>query len=434
MNKLEMSPTEPPCPSAYDVVVIGGGTAGVVAAAQAALAGASTLLVEKTGQLGGTMTNAGIAFPGLFHAWGKQVIAGIGWNLVCQCVEESGGCLPDFTKPPRHHSDHQIPLDRAVFAALCDEAVLQSGARVMLHTLLAAVSEHPDGWDIILCTKTGLCQMSARVLIDCTGDANAVALAGGAVVVRSETQPATLSFRVSGYDLATLDLDALNRRAADAMRAGLLEPTDAGWDPKSPDVARVLRAYGQNSNHIHALTPCGSEGKTDLEMAARRSFLRLIRFLRTQPGLENLRVEYVAPECGVRESAVIGGDTVITMEDYTSGRVWPDSLCNAFYPIDLHTLEGSGLDCRPLREGVVPTVPLAALTARGKRNLLAAGRCISGDRLANSALRVQATCMATGQVAGAAAALAAQTRREVREVPLEDIRALLREHEAIVPV
>lgn len=433
MNKLEISPPEPPCPSAYDVVVIGGGTAGVVAAMQAALAGVSTLVVEKTGQLGGTMTNAGIAFPGLFHAWGRQVIAGIGWNLVRRCVEESGGALPDFSKPPRHHSDHQIPLDRALFTALCDEAVRESGSRVMLHTMLADVTEHPDGWDVVLCTKTGLRQMSARVLVDCTGDANAVALAGGGVHVRRDTQPATLSFRLSGFDLSTLDPEALNLRALDAMRAGLLEATDAGWDPNAPDVAGVLRAKGRNSNHIDAAGACTSEGRTELEMSARRSFLRLFRFLRAQPGLENLRVEYLAAECGVRESAVIAGDVVVTADDYVSGRVWPDSLCHAFYPIDLHTREGSGLDCRPLEEGVVPTVPLAALTARGKRNLLAAGRCLSSDRLANSALRVQATCMATGQVAGAAAALAAKTGCDVREVALEDIRPLLRQHGAIVP-
>ena len=80
----------------YDVIVIGGGTAGVVAATQAGRAGAKVLLVEKTGMLGGTTTTGGVNFPGLFHAWGRQVIAGIGWELVARCVTETGGTLPDF--------------------------------------------------------------------------------------------------------------------------------------------------------------------------------------------------------------------------------------------------------------------------------------------------------------------------------------------------
>ena len=79
-----------------DVIVIGGGTAGVVAATQAGRAGAKVLLVEKTGMLGGTTTTGGVNFPGLFHAWGRQVIAGIGWELVTRCVTETGGTLPDF--------------------------------------------------------------------------------------------------------------------------------------------------------------------------------------------------------------------------------------------------------------------------------------------------------------------------------------------------
>ncbi len=80
----------------YDVIVVGGGTAGVVAAIQAGRAGAKTLLVEKTGMLGGTTTTGGVNFPGLFHAWGRQIIAGIGWDLVTRCVAETGGTLPDF--------------------------------------------------------------------------------------------------------------------------------------------------------------------------------------------------------------------------------------------------------------------------------------------------------------------------------------------------
>ena len=112
--------------------------------------------------------------------------------------------------------------------------------------------------------------------------------------------------------------------------------------------------------------------------------------MRKQPGLEKLRVESIASECGVRETATIVGKKTVTVEDYVSGVVWADAVCYAFYPIDVHQAEQSGLDCRPLREGVVPTIPRGALLPAGSRNFLVAGRCLSSDRLANSALRVQA--------------------------------------------
>ena len=113
----------------------------------------------------------------------------------------------------------------------------------------------------------------------------------------------------------------------------------------------------------------------------------------------------MAPECGIRETVTIQGEATITHEDYVSGRLWQDAVCYSFYPIDLHYARGGGIDTRPLQPGTVPTVPRGALVPRGSRRLLAAGRCLSSDREANSALRVQATCMACGQ---AAAVLAAQ--------------------------
>ena len=95
-----------------DVLVVGGGTAGTIAALQAARIGAKTILVERGPQLGGTMTTGGVAFPGLFDAWGKQIIAGIGWELVQECVALDGGTLPDFSRVPAHHWMNQIHINQ----------------------------------------------------------------------------------------------------------------------------------------------------------------------------------------------------------------------------------------------------------------------------------------------------------------------------------
>ncbi len=419
----------------YDVLVLGGGTAGVVAAIQAGRAGAKTLLVEKTGMLGGTMTNGGVNFPGLFHAWGRQVIAGIGWELVSRCVTEAGDTLPDFTDYKRPHWQLHVRVDAFLYAALCDEAAAAAGLELLFHAMPAALAEAPDGdgWDVTLCTKTGLAAYRTRVVIDATGDANATSLAGLPVIVPDETQPATLSCLAAGYDPAQLDLEAINRAFDAEVQAGRLAYTDASWSTTSANVGKWLGKRGANASHVHQINASDSAGKTQLELEARRSLLRLYRFLRQQPGLEKLNLVHLSSECGVRETAVIRGKRTVTVEDYCSGRQWDDAVCQSFYPIDLHTSAGGGLRCEPLNEGVVPTVPRGALLPQGSRNFLVAGRCLSSDRLANSALRVQATCMATGQAAGALAALAVRAGSDPEDVPLADLDELLRQHDAIVP-
>jgi hypothetical protein len=146
---------------------------------------------------------------------------------------------------------------------------------------------------------------------------------------------------------------------------------------------------------------------------------------------EKRRLMHLQPEVGFQESYRIEGETVITVDDYTSGHVFDDAICYAFYPVDLHTRRG--VTPKPLARGTVPTVRLSALAPKGSRNIMAAGRCVSSDHLANSGLRVQAACMAMGQAAGAATALAVQMNATPLAVPLKEIRRLLRKHEATVP-
>ena len=140
----------------YSVIVLGGGTAGTVAAIQAGRAGARTLLVEKNGMLGGTMTVAGVNFPALFFAWGKQIIAGIGWDLVRQTLAETGEPLPDMADPSAPTWRRHIPINVAIFAALADQAVLDAGVELLLHAMPARVRREGGSWQVEICTKSGL--------------------------------------------------------------------------------------------------------------------------------------------------------------------------------------------------------------------------------------------------------------------------------------
>ncbi len=412
-----------------DVLVVGGGTAGPIAAIQAARAGARTLLIEAGSQLGGTMTTGGVPVPGLFHAWGRQIIRGIGWELVERTVELDGGTMPDFSKPPVRHWGHQVWLNEYLYAALAEEACLDAGVEVCYYEFPVAGRATTTGWEIEAAGRGVRRTIRCRQLVDCTGGADVVGMLGFARLREDGIQPGTLTFVLGGYKASELDADLIQERYEQALRDGVLQKGD--FAAVGGRFVGFLGGGGRNQNHIFGADSSTSVSHTAANIAGRRSLLRLLRFIRTLPGCEQARVLRMQPETAARETYRIEGEVVITVEDYTGGRVFEDAVCYAFYPIDLHTEEGCTPE--PLAEGVVPTVPLGALVPRGSRNLMVAGRSVSSDRLANSALRVQAPAMAMGQAAGAAAALAARADATPMDVPMEELRALLREHDAIVP-
>jgi hypothetical protein len=413
-----------------DVLVIGGGSAGAIAAIQAGRLGAKTILVEAGSQLGGTTTTGGVDFPGLFHAWGKQVIAGIGWEIVKQTAALNNDELPDFTVPTgRQHWRHQVRICGALYAALAEEACVKAGVQLRYYESPLTVEETSGGWRVRLVGKGTMVDVTTKQIIDCTGSATAVGLAGFARMREETRQPGTLIYRVGGYDMATIDpnvLKGLQDKYAAAVKSGALKRTDingtiSGW----------LTKGGESGNHVVGADGSTSESHTETNIAGRQSLLRVLRFLQQEPSLALIEIERLQPETGIRETYRIVGEALITVEDYEAGRMFDDAVAHSFYPVDLH-FEG-GVTPKHLKEGLVPTVPMRALIPKGSNNLLVAGRCVSSDRLANSALRVQASCMAMGQAAGVMAALAASSGTTPLKVPLATIRTELTKQGAIVP-
>ena len=414
-------------PAKADVMVVGGGTAGTIAAIQAARLGARTVLVEAGSQLGGTTTTAGVDIPGLFHAWGRQVIAGIGWDLVVKTVELNGNRLPDFTKPVPTHSKHQVRMCGQLYAALAEEACVEAGVELRYYESPTSIEKTADGWKVHLVGKGTQADYTVRQLIDTTGNASVVGMIGLARSREATIQPGTLIYRLGGYDLKSLNFTLLEREGKRAFDEGRLRPGDI----HQGGLRGFLGGGGENAMHIFDADSSTSVLHTQTNIRGRQSLLRMVRFLKKQPGMENLRIERLQPEAGIRETFRIVGRTTITVDDYTSGRHFDDAVAYAFYPVDLH--DAHGVRPKPLAQGVVPTIPLGALIPADSRNLMAAGRSISSDRLANSALRVQASCMAMGQAAGATAALAVQRGATPHEVPIEEVRRTLAKHGAIVP-
>lgn len=410
-----------------DVLVVGGGSAGHVAAIQAARAGVSTILVERNSQLGGTTTTAGVSFPGLYHAWGKQIIAGIGWDLVVESVALEGGTLPDFKQVPDRHWKHQIQLNGQLYALLAEDACLTAGVSLAYYQFVESLQPTGEGWLVTVVGQGVRYTVACKQIIDCTGGAEVVGMAGFERA-RSETrQPGTLIFSIENVDRDRLDETLVKKEYANALKDGRLIKGDCA----NGNMMSFLVGGGENNNHIIGADSSTAGTQTQANLAGRKSLLRLLKFVRSLPGGENAKITKMMTETGVRETSRIVGEKTLTVNDYKSGRFFEDAICYSFYPIDLH--DEHGVKPEPLAPGTVPTIPLGALIPKGSENLLAAGRCLSSDQLANSAARVQASCMAMGQAAGATAALAAKIATTPLQVPLGDIHGLLREYGAIIP-
>ena len=410
-----------------EILVIGGGTAGVIAAIQAGRAGCSTVLVENGSQLGGTITTAGVAFPGLFHAWGKRVISGIGWELVTETVRMDDAKLPDFTIPTgKQHPKHQVRLNPFLYACLAEEKCLEAGVQIRYYETPVKAEFNDNHWEVETIGKGTHVKIVCNQLIDCTGNASVTSLAGFRVLRENETQPGTQIFQIEGYDINSVDLPALQKSFEEEVKKGNMLYTDARGN-----IAGILRSKGDNAQHVLKADSSTSELHTQTNIQGRASVLRILRFLRKFPGCESTKLVRLQPETGVRETYRIDGEYQVTREDYVTGKVFEDSLAYSFYPIDMH--DAKGIIPKHLDEGVVATIPLRALIPKGSTNFLVAGRCISSDRMANSALRVQASCMAMGQAAGAAAALALHQKTTPLNISLKDIKEMLLDYGAIVP-
>lgn len=310
-----------------------------------------------------------------------------------ECVELDGGTFPDFTKVPAYHWMNQVHINQFLYSLLAEEKCAQAGVELAYYEFPQAIAATEDGWQVDCAGFGTQRRVRCKQVIDCTGGASVVGMLNLPRLREEETQPGSLLFK--------LDTPNDPGRHLGGTNAGTLD---------------ALYVHGADSSNSRTVTAANLKGRGDLLEKVRK---------------EKRSLMHLQPETAFRESYRIEGETVITFDDYASGRVFEDAVCYAFYPIDPHTRDG--VEPKPLTEGTVPTVSLSALVPKGSRNIMVAGRCISSDRLANSALRVQASCMAMGQAAGVTAALAARSNTIPLEVPLEAIRDTLLQHGAIVP-
>lgn len=407
--------------SDFDVAVIGGGTAGVFAAISAARMGARTVLVEKNSRLGGTVTAAGVNYPGLFHAWGRQIIGGPCFEAIERVAELGGAVMPQITYKPKRHWMEQIRVNKLIYTKVINDMCREAGVEVLTDTMLSYAEEREDGVFFLLTDKQGLREIHSEIAIDATGDGNLALMLGYACEKSPIQQPATPDNRITGYRIDEVDREELRQKWSEC--------------PLSSEVTFERVTYYLDFHKLDCHVDCKdaetAKGRAELEVRAVETLWQYISALRRVKGLEGLKVDHLSDETGVRESVRVVGEHRISVEEYVSGVHYEDSVCYAFYPVDLHV--AGGIEQTFLADGVVPKIPYRALIPKGARRILCAGRMVSSDTYANSALRVQAPCMAMGQVAGAAAALCARNAWDVKDVNMDALKNDLLRLGAIVP-
>jgi len=412
-----------------DVLIAGGGTAGVIAAIQAARLGVKTCIIEMSGKLGGTITGGGVSAPAYFYSRYKQIIKGIGWELILRNKEFDGIPLPDFAVENPQRPSYHVGLSRYVYALVAEDMCIQDGVDIHYHEIVTGITMHDDMWHIECTGKNLLRRIRAHEVVDATGDADLVGMLGFARIKKEVRQPGTLEFRLSGYDINNLDHPAIQTAYEKAMADGLLQKGDYCF--KDRPFRLFLERGGFNMQHIIGADSSDSLTQTEADIRGHQSLLRILRFLKSIKGFENISVEYMGDFTTTRDSFRIVGESTITYNDYITGRKFPDAIAYTLYFIDQHNKDGIKQEFLPY--DVIRTLPFSALVPRGSSRILIAGRSISADDLAFSALRVQATCMAMGQAAGAACALAVKQGKPSREIAIEDLCKTLHAHEAIVP-
>jgi hypothetical protein len=420
---------------AYDVVVVGAGSAGATAAVAAARNGARTLLLEKLPFLGGVSTAVLDTFYGFYTpgSRARKVVGGLADEVVAG-LRRLG---PVVERPNTYGAGTGVTYLAEHLKVVWESLVTGAGAAVLLHAFVqdAGVREGRVR-RLTVATKAGLARVRAGVVVDASGDADVCHFAGLGYELAGELEPAqtlTTTFR-----LVNVDLERRRAVGTDRLHALMRQAAESGaYDlPRRDGSDHVTPVEGMTATIMTRLESTRGDGRrlrnatdpvllTEAEMAGRRQALEYVRFLVDRvPGYERARLAALSTQVGVRETRRVHGDARLTADDVLSARQFDDQvgLCGA--PIEDHH-PGTGTTWRYLPDGQVVGIPFGTLVARDAGNVLVAGRCFSATHDAHASVRSMGQCMAMGQAAGTAAALAAAGRLDPHELPFSRLRAAL---------
>ncbi|MGH7575445.1 MAG: FAD-dependent oxidoreductase [Longimicrobiales bacterium] len=441
---IELPPRHATLAGECDVLVVGGGPAGLGAAVGAARAGRDVILAERYGFLGGNATAALVMPLMSFHTQrpsreppsvtgllptdqgvGDAVIAGIVRELIERLVRARGAIEPSFD------TGYVVPFDPEIFKLIALELLDDAGVRFLLHAFASGYVRERDAHYVVFETKSGPIAIRARTVVDCTGDGDVAVRAGAPYEIGRESdglvQPMTLMCRM--VDFAHDAFAEYVRAHPDQWRGvnGLWELVRRATEAGELDLARedILffatphpHEVSLNCTRITDVLGTNVWDLTYAEWEGRRQLRQIAAFMRRYvPGFEEAYVAQSGVQVGVRETRRVTGEYRITADDLLGARKFEDVVARGTYPVDIHNPHGKGTVLKRLPPGEAYDIPLRALLPLDVEGIIVAGRCISGTHEALSAYRVMPISMATGQAAGICAALAADRHVTPHAVP-----------------
>ncbi len=406
-----------------DVLIVGGGAAGVAAAVSAARMGKKVLLCEANGCFGGMGTSGLVPAYAPFTDGENVLAAGVGLEI-------------------RQNVSRHIPVETAwtridpeELKREYDRILTEAGVDFLFFTTLCDVLAE-DG--VIKCavftSRSGMFAVEASVYIDCTGDGNLIAFAGGEFELGDadgKVMPPTLCSFWDGIDPEKYDMHAVNAALEKAIADGVFTYEDrhlTGLYVREGGVA------GGNIGHIFGNDPLDGRSLTDAMVWGRKSLLEYVRFYREYvPGCENIRLLATGSMLGVRESRRVKCDYMLSVQDYIARADFEDEIGRYCYPVDIHIMSTDKAEMQRFKQeyeemsykqGESYGIPYRALIPVSFKNALVAGRCMGTDRQMEASVRVMPGCYITGQAAGTAAALAAESG-DVRAVSASALQKAL---------
>jgi hypothetical protein len=453
-TRIDLPPRRALLAAETDVLVVGGGPAGIGAAVGAAQAGARVVLAERYGFLGGNATAALVMPLMSFHTQrpaahgkgattllptdhgpGESVIAGVLARLLERLVAAGGAIAPSLA------TGYVVPFDPEWFKLVVLDLLDEAGVELLFHALASGVIGGSTVEGVVFETKSGPLAVRAGVTVDCTGDADVAVQAGAPFEIgRADglVQPMTLMFRVAEFQRAAFQAYVKTHpnqwRGVHGLWDLVREATAAGELelPREDILFFATPHEGEVSVNSTRVTRVLGTDVWDLsyaEWASRRQMRQIAAFLRRYvPGFERSYVMQSGINIGVRETRRILGEYQLDADDVLGARKFDDAIARGAYPVDIHNPSGAGTVLKRLPPGEAYDIPLRSLLPRNTRRIVVAGRCLSGTHEAHSSYRVMPIVMATGQAAGVCAALAAGRGGGPREVPVGEIqRELLRQ-------
>jgi hypothetical protein len=453
-TRIDLPPRRALLAAETDVLVVGGGPAGIGAAVGAAQAGARVVLAERYGFLGGNATAALVMPLMSFHTQrpaahgkgattllptdhgpGESVIAGVLARLLERLVAAGGAIAPSLA------TGYVVPFDPEWFKLVALDLLDEAGVELLFHALASGVIGGSMVEGVVFETKSGPLAVRAGVTVDCTGDADVAVQAGAPFEIgRADglVQPMTLMFRVAEFQRAAFQAYVKTHpnqwRGVHGLWDLVREATAAGELelPREDILFFATPHEGEVSVNSTRVTRVLGTDVWDLsyaEWASRRQMRQIAAFLRRYvPGFERSYVMQSGINIGVRETRRILGEYQLDADDVLGARKFDDAIARGAYPVDIHNPSGAGTVLKRLPPGEAYDIPLRSLLPRNTRRIVVAGRCLSGTHEAHSSYRVMPIVMATGQAAGVCAALAAGRGGGPREVPVGEIqRELLRQ-------